>query len=90
MKPSLVVAAALMLMAGVPSHVGSAMAQDEAAPPNAVESDQPRAGPVPSNVAESVTTQAQGSIVDAQEVIPMAPRVDNAVNNPPVDQAAHD
>ena len=53
-------------------------------------SDQPRPGSVPSHVAESVTTQAPGSIVDAQEVIPVAPRVDNAVNNPPVDHAAHD
>jgi hypothetical protein len=88
MRRSLILAAALTAAMSYP--LARSLAQDEGAPPNAVESDQPRAGSVPSHVAESVTTQAPGSIVDAHEVIPMAPRVDNAVNNPPVDQAAHD
>jgi hypothetical protein len=81
---------ALLLVAGS-VLAPTAFAQTESAPPNVIESkpasdradtDKSRSG---SNV--SFTFRQTGASSGPQEEIPMAPRVDNTANNPPVDRA---
>ncbi len=69
----------------------SAFAQTESVPPNAIESkpasDRADTDKSRSDSNVSYTFRQTGSSSGPQEEIPMAPRVDNAANNPPVDRA---
>ena len=69
----------------------TAFAQTESVPPNVIEgqtsSDRASADKPRSDSNVSFTFRQTGSASGPQEEIPMAPRVDNAANNPPVDRA---
>ena len=69
----------------------TAFAQTESVPPNVTEgqasSDRASADKSRSDSNVSFTFRQTGSSSGPQEEIPMAPRVDNAANNPPVDRA---
>jgi hypothetical protein len=90
MKRTLTIAAALTVIGALSGSLEQTFAQDEGTPPNAIESDQSRTNEGPATVAASAAVQVRGSTTDAEEIIPLAPRIGNAPNNPPVDEAVHD
>jgi hypothetical protein len=90
MKRTLTIATALTVIGAIACGAGRTFAQDKALPPNAIESDQPRAIEAPANVAASVSVQVRGATADAEEIIPLALRIGNPPNKPPVDETVHD
>jgi hypothetical protein len=80
-----------LLLSGLAVLPPSAYAQSESVPPNAIESlstsDHPRTQKILPDSNVSFSFGQATSSTGAQVEIPLAQRVDNAANNPPVDKA---